>query len=822
MSVDTDDVGEKMYKDYVDSVQEDGASFIQISKNMFVVNGWDAKRKRSKDAWYHIQQSNIGPETVYVCTCPSSNADGIDCVHEYLLKEYGVELFPGDSIPDIDENEVVLFSRLLNWDDSEDIFLNHFSCPSPHKIGLTGRVVVTYEGDDEGNGRWNCEKDSGPYLHVGSCRKKFQQLVQGDPEAQDTNRGEDSYSSKSYSGREKSVSYQKRPPPLWAALPGDLLVQISPATSPPVRLTLDPTSSCSCSDVRYMFQPFQPILERPATIYGLVEAYPTTIEIQTCICKHRFIGPDCASLGIFNYNNKVLFTHEILDEYTSAFTTSETPFSAWVEVTSRRYILRGGTFCSADIFRSAWFAYARLLSLEDDMICPKCGPSPENTIWDGVTLAFNRKHLLPSLEPPTISQSTSISRDTTRYIPNQQLLPDSLSRKLIIKVVDGPPLIFGAGLNDQSLKNLMQEEDVEDVEDEEEAGGKASKQMKELLGRLDAVPLTVSRLAGTNPPLSHLFERHFGTEAIVTSKVAPDVYKPFFLQISADESVLQMANQDALKTLDHFITSPTKQDASALINIPVLHNLLAYEFSVSNLLHEDVMAVCCWISERGRLVLGWLNGTIQPLSEKDILITPEKPWTETGCCYGMPKIRDRPTYPKLKFDTRPEASGKRGAKCSKFYSQYGEKKLTGGIMCAWCTHSICYGFHCIPKGEGRNDVFSALVTRWERPPKRVIYDFACALGPYCMTREPAFFADTQFLIDDFHASGHTKCAPAAFLKTYCAVDPRLRHINSSAGECGNSGISRIRKSVSYMSQDRAIVYTKVFVSIWNRQRIKGM
>ncbi|KAJ7849340.1 hypothetical protein B0H13DRAFT_2088745 [Mycena leptocephala] len=143
-------------------------------------------------------------------------------------------------------------------------------------------------------------------------------------------------------------------------------------------------------------------------------------------------------------------------------------------------------------------------------------------------------------------------------------------------------------------------------------------------------------------------------------------------------------------------------------------------------------------------------------------------------------------------------------------------------MCAWCTHSICYGFHCIPRGEGRNDVFSALITRWERPPQRVIYDFACALGPYCMTREPEFFAETHFLIDDFHAAGHTKCAPAAFLKTYCAIDPRLRHINSSAGECGNSGISRIRKSVSYMSQDRAIVYTKVFVSIWNRQRIRSM
>ncbi|KAF8983212.1 hypothetical protein BDQ17DRAFT_1261591, partial [Cyathus striatus] len=56
------------------------------------------------------------------------------------------------------------------------------------------------------------------------------------------------------------------------------------------------------------------------------------------------------------------------------------------------------------------------------------------------------------------------------------------------------------------------------------------------------------------------------------------------------------------------------------------------------------------------------------------------------------------------------------------------------------------------------DVFSALHTHWEVPPKHVIYDFACALGPHCMTREGGFFANTQFLIDWFHTSGHMKCS----------------------------------------------------------------
>lgn len=113
-------------------------------------------------------------------------------------------------------------------------------------------------------------------------------------------------------------------------------------------------------------------------------------------------------------------------------------------------------------------------------------------------------------------------------------------------------------------------------------------------------------------------------------------------------------------------------------------------------------------------------------------------------------------------------------------------------------------------------MFSALITRWPKAPERVVYDFACALGPYCWTREPDFFADTQFLIDGFHAGGHVKCSPAAFLKTYSEVDSSLSSINTSAAECGNSGLARIRKPVSYMTQEHAVIYSWVFISIWNR------
>lgn len=190
----------------------------------------------------------------------------------------------------------------------------------------------------------------------------------------------------------------------------------------------------------------------------------------------------------------------------------------------------------------------------------------------------------------------------------------------------------------------------------------------------------------------------------------------------------------------------------------------------------------------------------------------------------MPQIRRRPIYPNIPMDNRSDLGGTdlRGEACQKFYSMYGERRLTGGLMCVWCPHSVCYGFHCIPASEGRNDVFSAIYTRWERAPEVVVYDFACALQPYCMVREPEFFSKTLFVVDAFHAKGHTRCGRAAFLSNYFETNPALVAVNSSAAECGNSGILRIRKSVSYMAQERAVIYTRVFLCLWNRQRIQRL
>lgn len=52
-----------------------------------------------------------------------------------------------------------------------------------------------------------------------------------------------------------------------------------------------------------------------------------------------------------------------------------------------------------------------------------------------------------------------------------------------------------------------------------------------------------------------------------------------------------------------------------------------------------------------------------------------------------------------------------------------------GIFVFTCAHGVVLGFHVIPVGEGRNDAFTPLATRFpkNKEPLYVVYDFSCQL-----------------------------------------------------------------------------------------------
>ncbi len=191
-------------------------------------------------------------------------------------------------------------------------------------------------------------------------------------------------------------------------------------------------------------------------------------------------------------------------------------------------------------------------------------------------------------------------------------------------------------------------------------------------------------------------------------------------------------------------------------------------------------------------------------------------WEDTRSFYRRPPLRHRPYYQNKDNDNSTSADNSETGSCKKYYSTYKKKQsLTGGLMAFWCQHLVCLGFHKIPKAEGRNDVFSGLYVYFDKAPDVVVYDFACQLSDYAMSREPEFFKDTLFVVDEMHANGHSACSQASFSSNYMQCSPRLQEVNTSAAECSNSGLSRIRKSISYMSQNHAILLIYVYICVWN-------
>lgn len=227
-----------------------------------------------------------------------------------------------------------------------------------------------------------------------------------------------------------SVSHVRVLPPRWCTLPGEAL---PPSPSPPVSGTLfqlDALSRCACG-VSIQTLPESHIRScqtREAILYGLTARSPVSIEVVACvICHHRrrYVGPDLGDLGVFNWNNSILFTHELMNAYTNAFTASETPFAAFCLTIRRQYQDRcpGESFCSDETFVRAWFAFVDLQDLDSKFQCPTCGPSPSVVIADGVSLATHASKLKgANIKPPTFTDSSSeriesISSYKARQLP---------------------------------------------------------------------------------------------------------------------------------------------------------------------------------------------------------------------------------------------------------------------------------------------------------------------------------------------------------------------------------------------------------------------
>ena len=313
----------------------------------------------------------------------------------------------------------------------------------------------------------------------------------------------------------------------------------------------------------------------------------------------------------------------------------------------------------------------------------------------------------------------------------------------------------------------------------------------------------------------------FCTMRKTASPVLHNRFRQLLQQTFSSDSILQLITPAVIPLMLDYAKGEAPDDRLTAF-VPALgmvfRNLQSPQEShaVVEAMHNILRPFCRLLASRARNIFDDLVLRREVILASMLNPCDDDNFEETGCYYGKPPCRARPFYEGK--DIANEKSIKDEGTCRKLYSTYTKNNLTGGLMALWCPHLICLGFHKIPVCEGRNDVFSAILRYWEHAPDVVIYDFACQLGPYCMQREPEFFKDTLFVVDEMHANGHTQCSQACFISNYMNVRSRLMGVNSSTAKTSNSRLNRIRKSVSYMGQSHAILFTYVYLSVWNRKK----
>ncbi|KAG2028938.1 hypothetical protein BDR03DRAFT_819427, partial [Suillus americanus] len=368
----------------------------RISADLWVLQDWDGDEEVLKlGSYFHVVYLPRSDDKYGVaCMCPRWKAAHA-CIHQDTLCSFINTLHCLPLIAPFPAPPAVL----LQLTPFNDKYI--FSCASAVGRYESGkRVIVSLQQD----GRWHCH--SCPFALAAGLMTNMQDGHQMDV-ADDA------------AGDEESA----------------VLVRAAQYSSQCV---------CGLSMTQAVLQGHSgPRVLKQAVLYGLTARRTVTIELLPCpVCCHsrRHIGPDLRDHGIFNWNNTMLFLHELLNAYTNSYTASETPFSAFCLTVRRSYQDAGdeNSFCSDDTFVRVWFAFTRRQSLDSGMQCPTCGSSPDIVIADGVSLGTHVSKLTKLISPPTFvdersERVESISSYRARCLP---AIPQKDIRSIVNKMLD--------------------------------------------------------------------------------------------------------------------------------------------------------------------------------------------------------------------------------------------------------------------------------------------------------------------------------------------------------------------------------------------------
>ncbi|KAL0059493.1 hypothetical protein AAF712_013758 [Marasmius tenuissimus] len=608
-------VSEEVVEQYLREFQEGRVGFYHIGTFLYIVQDWSTEESVPMPDWSHFRAQKVGMDVDLDCRCPEGRR-GASCVHKECYLEFREERFRRlEDYTRADEDDlVVLFrrERLSDLSVESPVWLNLFSVreKNSHESELEKRAVVTFRGTDDGCGEWLCTASKHMKLrgcqHQSMARNAFRAFNAQVDEPDINGEGDDGLDVpddeptpivgemlvvepvNGDSTLERSISYLPIRPPEWVSLPTDIphYPRRSPKSPVPNVIELREVGRSNC-DVRVLPEMLEMTkTSRRCKVYTLTEELERQIELVRCPrChprKHCFIGPDTRGLGLFNYNNSVLMSHELLDEYVSRFTSSVSPFAAFVEGMSRIYSGRGFSFIKEDLFRSVWFAYASLQDFSGDMSCPVCREEPDCVIWDGITLAYGKEHLTGDLKPPTELRTEAPVRNR-HYSEKPQMIQETRKepiRRLMRRWLEGSKPVRQRGEGDSDSDGAPRAD-------------------------MSVFGTVCERLGKVSMSLKDLFGRVFSLQSVIDEGLKR-LYRALFIQLAAEESAVQMVNWDGLRHLYGFVQQPARETATRLVGIPALWKVLEEEWKRNGRYPSDTVGVCLWMYERAREVFSVL------------------------------------------------------------------------------------------------------------------------------------------------------------------------------------------------------------------------
>ena len=126
-----------------------------------------------------------------------------------------------------------------------------------------------------------------------------------------------------------------------------------------------------------------------------------------------------------------------------------------------------------------------------------------------------------------------------------------------------------------------------------------------------------------------------------------------------------------------------------------------------------------------------------------------------------------------------------------------------GVFILLCPHGVVYGIFFMEDHESPQTIFDIIFDRFEVPPSMIIYDNACHADSYCLGRQPAWFANTSWMIDRVHQAGHVRCSEAYNLDTYFG-NMMLELLNTQVAEQFNSILRKHSKVLKFMKGTTAM------------------